>query len=88
MLPPSLGNRHCKVMVGLGLPAIILPPYKKYLSESEAKKRCPELRGTYGEDWALPEDTFRIKSIQRVGEFIHIPVSLLIKPALGLNSSG
>ena len=32
-------------MVGLGLPAIILPPYKKYLSESEAKKRCPELRG-------------------------------------------
>ena len=45
MLPPSLGNRHCKVMVGLGLPEIILPPYKKYLSESEAKKRCPELRG-------------------------------------------
>jgi len=44
MLPPSLGNRHCKVMVGLGLPAIILPPYKKYLYESEAKKRCPELR--------------------------------------------
>lgn len=32
-------------MVGLGMSEIILPPYKKYLSENEAKKRCPELRG-------------------------------------------
>jgi len=24
--------------------AIMLPPYKKYMYESEAKKRCPELR--------------------------------------------
>lgn len=45
MLPPSLGNRHCKVLVGLELPEIILPPYKEHLSENEAKKRCPELRG-------------------------------------------
>ena len=77
--------------------ALFKKPFKKLLSVCKLKhmwtiaaffhSACFQTQ-TYGEDWALPEDTFRIKSIQRVGEFIHIPVSLLIKPALGLNSSG
>ena len=32
-------------MVGLGLPEIILPPYKKYLSESEAKRGVQNWEG-------------------------------------------
>lgn len=44
MLPVFLGNRHCKDIVGLELPANNLSPYEECPSENEANKRCPQLK--------------------------------------------